>query len=74
MPIGADGLVLTTISSFEADVGNRRVAVAVSRVVGLGEAWKPASELGVRRVTVERAGGRERDCRVVVGVECGGLV
>ena len=70
VPLGADGLVLTTASSFETDFGNSYLAVAVSRVVGLGEGWEPASGIDMRGVTVERAGGRERDCRVLVGVEC----
>ena len=35
----------------------------------MGEGWKPASGLNVREVTVQRAGGQERDCRVMVGVE-----
>ena len=46
--------------------------MAVSRIVGL-EGSESASGLDVSEVTVERAGGRERDCRVLVGVECGEL-
>ena len=72
VPFGVDGLVLTTTSGFETDFGNGYQGVAVSRIVGL-EGWEPASGLDVRRVTVERAGGRERDCRVLVGVEYGEL-
>lgn len=36
--LGADGLVLTTASSFETDHGAGYMTIAVSRVVGLGEA------------------------------------
>ena len=71
--LGTDGLVLTTASSFETDFGNRYRAIAVSRIVSLGEGWKPASGLDVREVTVQRAGGREWDCRVIAGVQYGVL-
>ena len=70
VPLGTDGLVLTTASSFQTDFGNSYLAVAASRVVGLGEGWELARGLDVREVVVKRAGGRERDCRVLVGVGC----
>jgi hypothetical protein len=72
VPLGADGLVLTTASTFQTDHGAGYIAIAVSRVVGIGE-WEPGNGLDVRSVTVERAGGRERDCRVMVRVEYGSL-
>jgi hypothetical protein len=49
------------------------MTVAVSRVTGREEGRKSASGLDRRGATLERAGGRERDCRVLVGVEFGRL-
>ena len=46
MTIGTDGLVLKMAGAPETDFGNCYLGVAVSRVVGLGEGWEPASELG----------------------------
>ncbi len=67
IPFGADGLVLTTASSFETSFGSCYGFAALSRVVGLGEGWGAAGGLVMRRVDVERAGGR-----ALVGVEyCG---
>ncbi|MCP5024365.1 MAG: hypothetical protein GY930_21670 [bacterium] len=57
VPFGADGLVLTTASSFETSFGHCYLCVAVSRVVGLGEGWGMAGGLVVRKVTAERVGG-----------------
>ena len=67
VPVGASGSVLTTASSFDTSFGNRYLAVAVSRHAGIGE-WDLGDRLDVRGMTLERAGGRERDCRVLVGL------
>ena len=68
VPLGSDGVVLTSTAAFQTSFGHEYLSVAVTRVVGL-EGWQPVSGLDVREVIVERAGGRERDCRVMVGVE-----
>ena len=67
VPLGADGLVLTTTSGFTTDFGNAYLAVAVTHIVRVGE-WELGEGLDVREVTVERAAGRERDYRAMVGV------
>ena len=71
VPLGPEGVALTSTAAVETSFGHEYFSVAVSRVVGLGEGWYPASGLDVREVTVERAGGRERDHRVLLGVEYG---
>ena len=72
VPLGADGMALTTTSGFETDFGNAYLGVAVTRVVGLPERSDGSDGSNAPRssvVTIEQAGGRERNCRVVVGGE-----
>ena len=51
--------------------------MSVTRLLGvaMGDRFDDAlPRLKVHGVTLEQAGGRERDCRVLVGVEWGRLV
>ena len=71
VPLGADGLVLTTVSAFDTDFESAYLAVADTRLSRIGE-WQQGDRLDVCEVTVERAEGRERDCLVVVRAEIAG--
>ncbi len=73
VPLGRDGAVLTRTVAFETSFGHEYLSVAVSRLTGVG-GWPKSlcrSLVGaeVRDLALERAGGRERDCRVMVGVD-----
>ncbi len=68
VPLGADGRVLTTTYGFETDHGNGYLATAITRLTGIGE-WELRDGSDARNVALERAEGRERDCRVMVVVE-----
>ena len=75
VPLGRDGVVQTSTAAFETSFGHEYLSVAVSRVMGVGERLESLrrSQAGaeIRDLTIGRAGGRERDHRVLVGAEYG---
>ena len=75
VPLGSDDVVLTSTAAFETSFGHEYLSVAVSRIVGVGDRLDPLrgplAGAEVRGLTIARAGGREREHRVLVGVEFG---
>lgn len=71
VPLDRDGAAFTSTAAFETSFGHEILAAVVSRVVGAREGRDPTAGVDVCEVTVERGRGRERDGRVLVGVEYG---